>query len=82
MDEDLDKKNRKLQEDPDDFEVKNSIFTQESVVRWNKVQVDIITNWIYVSVNPFLTKDMSRKSLETVLYKYLRTSAEHLILVH
>ncbi|KAG2193347.1 caffeine-induced death protein 2 [Mucor mucedo] len=31
MDEDLDKKNRKLQEDPDDFEVKNSIFTQESV---------------------------------------------------
>lgn len=33
MDEDLEKKNRKLQEDPDDFEVKNSIFTQESVVR-------------------------------------------------
>lgn len=33
MDEDLDKKNRKLQEDPDDFDVKNSIFTQESVVR-------------------------------------------------
>lgn len=82
MDEDLDKKNRKLQEDPDDFEVKNSIFTQESVVRWNKVQVDIVTNWLYVSVNPFLTKDMWRKSLETVLYKYLRTSAEHLILVH
>lgn len=33
MDEDLEKKNKKLQEDPDDFEVKNSIFTQESVVR-------------------------------------------------
>ncbi|CAO3647781.1 unnamed protein product [Mucor hiemalis] len=31
MDEDLDKKNRKLQEDPDDFDVKNSIFTQESM---------------------------------------------------
>ncbi|KAF1804164.1 caffeine-induced death protein 2 [Mucor lusitanicus] len=31
MDEDLDKKNRKLQEDPDDFDIKNSIFTQESM---------------------------------------------------
>ncbi|CEP13081.1 hypothetical protein [Parasitella parasitica] len=31
MDEDLDKKNKKLQEDPDDFDVKNSIFTQESM---------------------------------------------------
>ncbi|GAA5810104.1 hypothetical protein MFLAVUS_003523 [Mucor flavus] len=31
MDEDLAKKSKKLQEDPDDFEVKNSIFTQESV---------------------------------------------------
>ncbi|CEG85121.1 hypothetical protein RMATCC62417_18847 [Rhizopus microsporus] len=31
MDEELDKKNKKLQEDPDDFDVKNSIFTQESI---------------------------------------------------
>ncbi|KAK4510817.1 uncharacterized protein ATC70_005251 [Mucor velutinosus] len=31
MDEDLDKKNKKLQEDPDDFDIKNSIFTQESM---------------------------------------------------
>ncbi|KAI8639568.1 caffeine-induced death protein 2 [Parasitella parasitica] len=31
MDEELDKKNKKLQEDPDDFDVKNSIFTQESM---------------------------------------------------
>lgn len=34
MDEDLDKKNRKLQEDPDDFDIKNSIFTQESMVMY------------------------------------------------
>jgi hypothetical protein len=32
MDEDLDKKNIKLQEDPDDFDVKNSIFAQETIV--------------------------------------------------
>ncbi|KAI8997504.1 hypothetical protein BDB01DRAFT_698146, partial [Pilobolus umbonatus] len=32
MDEDLDKKYKKLQEDPDDFDVKNSVFTQESMV--------------------------------------------------
>lgn len=32
MDEDLDKQNKKLQEDPDDFDVKNHIFTQESMV--------------------------------------------------
>ncbi|KAI8991255.1 hypothetical protein BDF20DRAFT_802014, partial [Mycotypha africana] len=32
MDEDLEKKNKKLQEDPDDFDVKNSIFTRESMV--------------------------------------------------
>lgn len=32
MDEDLDKQNKKLQEDPDDFNVKNHIFTQESMV--------------------------------------------------
>ncbi|KAG0749468.1 hypothetical protein G6F57_003346 [Rhizopus arrhizus] len=31
MDDELDKKNKKLQEDPDDFDVKNSIFTQESI---------------------------------------------------
>lgn len=32
MDEDLEKQNKKLQEDPDDFAVKNHIFTQESMV--------------------------------------------------
>ncbi|KAI8333208.1 caffeine-induced death protein 2 [Choanephora cucurbitarum] len=31
MDEDLEKQNKKLQEDPDDFSVKNHIFTQESM---------------------------------------------------
>lgn len=43
MDEDLDKKNRKLQEDPDDFDVKNSIFTQESmVISWMNQFYDFI----------------------------------------
>jgi hypothetical protein len=36
MDEDLDKKNKILQEDPDDFDVKNSIFTRESMVNMMK----------------------------------------------
>ncbi|KAI7898134.1 caffeine-induced death protein 2 [Cokeromyces recurvatus] len=31
MDQDLEKKNKKLEEDPDDFDVKNSIFTRESM---------------------------------------------------
>ena len=34
MDEDLEKQNKKLQEDPDDFSVKNHIFTQESMVSY------------------------------------------------
>ena len=32
MDQDLEKQNKRLQEDPDDFDVKNHIFTQESMV--------------------------------------------------
>lgn len=45
MDEELDKKNKKLQEDPDDFDVKNSIFTQESIVSTNSF---LITPFVYI----------------------------------
>jgi hypothetical protein len=76
MDEDLDKKNRKLQEDPDDFDVKNSIFTQESMVSFRIIERCTFAN-IFNSVNLYPMKDMLKKSSENVLYKYSRTSVEH-----
>lgn len=83
MDEDLDKKNRKLQEDPDDFDVKNSIFTQESMVSLCVCVCDsmwILTNFLD-SVNLLPMKDMLKKLLENVLYRCSRPNVEFLILL-
>lgn len=88
MDEDLDKKNKKLQEDPDDFDVKNSIFTQESVVsctgKGTFIRNKVLSAFVFCpsySVSPFQTSDMLKKLLENVLCKYSRISVDYLILL-
>lgn len=84
MDEDLEKQNKKLQEDPDDFAVKNHIFTQESMVScllfffaWHSY----LGVFFLSSVNLYPMKDTLKKLLENVLYKYSKPNVELLMLL-
>lgn len=81
MDEELDKKNKKLQEDPDDFDVKNSIFTQESIVSTNSFLITSFAHTLSLSVNLFQMRDMLKKSLEIVPWMYSKTNVDYLTLL-
>ncbi|KAI9277786.1 hypothetical protein BY458DRAFT_432732 [Sporodiniella umbellata] len=79
MDQELDKANKVLQEDPDDFSVKNHIYTQESIVMFilfTCLKDSLTPPLFFFSVSPFLMKSMSRKLLGNVLHRFSKTNVE------